>query len=96
MKHSKDSAVDPVDLIREGKIKRYFRGKRKLDYPNLVSHIIQRAAGKDLLFIEDRDYLYMLVNMKSRAPELHQSLPLCRRGGSPVQRSFRDSFQTLL
>lgn len=56
--------MDPIDLIKEGKINRYFRATQKLLVPNLVSHITQRAAGKDSLFIEDNDYLFMLSLMK--------------------------------
>jgi putative transposase len=59
--------MDPYDLIREGKIKRYFRAKRKLNVPQLVFHITQRAAGKELLFIEESDYLFMLWLMKEIA-----------------------------
>ena len=51
-------------MIRQGKVKRIFRAKRKLTLPNLVSHITQRAAGKDPLFIEDSDYLFMLASLK--------------------------------
>lgn len=56
--------MDFDSLIQEGKVQRIFRAKRKLTLPNLVSHITQRAAGKDPLFIEDSDYLFMLVNLK--------------------------------
>jgi putative transposase len=56
--------MDLDELIRQGKVKRIFRAKRKLTLPNLVSHITQRAAGKDPLFIEDSDYLFMLANLK--------------------------------
>ena len=52
--------MDPLELIRDGKIKRYFRATRKLNAPNMVSHITQRAAGKEPLFLEDEDYLAML------------------------------------
>ena len=52
--------MDAFDLIQQGKITRYFRSTQKLNIPNLVSHITQRAAGKDLLFLEDNDYLFML------------------------------------
>jgi hypothetical protein len=37
--------VDPIELIREGKVTRYFRATRKLNVPGVVSHITQRAAG---------------------------------------------------
>lgn len=56
--------MDPIDLVRQEKIKRYFRATRKLNAPNLISHITQRAAGKEPLFLEDNDYLFMLWLMK--------------------------------
>jgi len=59
--------VDPLDLIQQGKISRFFRATRKLNTPTLVSHITQRAAGKDPLFIEDGDYLFMLGLLKEIA-----------------------------
>lgn len=59
--------MDALDLIRQGKIKRYFRTKRKLNTPNLVLHITQRAAGKEPLFLEDSDYLIMLGLLKEIA-----------------------------
>lgn len=59
--------MDPFDLIQQGKISRYFRATRKLNTPTLVSHITQRAAGKDPLFIEDGDYLFMLGLLKEIA-----------------------------
>jgi putative transposase len=56
--------VDPIELIQDGKLHRYFRATKKLDVPHLVSHITQRAAGREPLFIEDDDYLAMLVLLK--------------------------------
>lgn len=56
--------MDSIELIRKGKIKRYFRATRKFNAPNLVSHITQRAAGKEPLFLEDSDYLFMLSLLK--------------------------------
>lgn len=56
--------MDYDELIRQGKVKRIFRAKRKLTVPKIVSHITQRAAGKEPLFLEDDDYLFMLANMK--------------------------------
>jgi len=49
--------VDAIDLVSQGKLKRYFRAKRKLNAPGLISHITQRSAGREPLFIEDEDYL---------------------------------------
>jgi len=59
--------MDPMDLIRAGRIRRFFRATQKLRAPNLVSHITQRAAGKEPLFLEDSDYLTMLGLMKEIA-----------------------------
>jgi hypothetical protein len=55
------------ELIKQGRVKRLFRAKRKLTIPNLVSHVTQRAAGKEPLFLEDADYLFMLGTMKDLA-----------------------------
>jgi len=60
-------SMDQDALIQQGKIKRIFRAKRKLTVPDIVSHITQRAAGKEPLFLEDGDYFYMLANMKDIA-----------------------------
>ncbi len=56
--------MDFDELIQKGRASRVFRAKRKLTMPHLVSHVTQRAAGKEPLFVEDRDYLYMLADMK--------------------------------
>jgi len=59
-----DITMDVLELVRQGKIKRYFRATRKLNVPNLVYHITQRAAGKEPLFLEDNDYLFMIGLLK--------------------------------
>ena len=59
-----DVNMDALDLIKEGRIKRFFRATRKLNAPDLVYHITQRAAGKEPLFLEDNDYLFMLGILK--------------------------------
>lgn len=61
--------MDPLELIREGRIKRYFRAKRKLSAPGLVCHITQRAAGKEPLFLEREDYLGMIWVLKEVSRE---------------------------
>lgn len=55
---------DILDLIEEGKIKRYFRARNKYSFEGATSHITQRAPGKEPLFVEESDYLYMLHLMK--------------------------------
>lgn len=59
--------MDPVDLIQNGKLKRFFRATRKLTSPQLISHLTQRAAGKEPLFVEDSDYIFMLANLREIA-----------------------------
>jgi len=49
-----------IDISEYGKLKRYFRAKRKLNLPDFISHITQRAAGREPLFLEEDDYLYMI------------------------------------
>ena len=61
------AAVDVFDYIKEGMARRYFRATRKLNAPNLVSHITQRAAGREPLFLEDSDFLFMLGVLKEIA-----------------------------
>jgi putative transposase len=58
------TVMDIIELIQQGKISRYFRSRKKLCHAGLVSHITQRAAGKDVLFIDDEDYRSMLGLMK--------------------------------
>jgi putative transposase len=59
--------MDFDELVANGKVKRIFRAKHKITIPNIVSHLTQRAAGKEPLFIEDADYLFMLAELKETA-----------------------------
>jgi putative transposase len=59
--------MDLDELIQHGNVQRIFRAKRKLTVPDVVSHITQRVAGKEPLFLEDGDYVHMLANMKDVA-----------------------------
>ena len=56
--------ADIIDLIEQGKVKRYFRARNKYCFEGAVSHITQHASGTEPLFLEDSDYLYMLHLMK--------------------------------
>jgi putative transposase len=56
--------ADVIDLIEQGKIKRYFRARDKYCFDGAVSHITQHASGTEPLFLEDGDYLYMLHLIK--------------------------------
>jgi putative transposase len=53
-----------MDQLDNGSIKRFFRARRKLNAPGVISHITQRASGADLLFHEEDDFLEMLARLK--------------------------------
>lgn len=53
-----------MDIYTSGKISRFFRATKKIRTANLISHITQRAAGREPLFIEDSDYLFLLWLLK--------------------------------
>lgn len=59
--------MDALDYMSEGKLKRFFRATRKLNAPGLISHITQRSAGREPMFVEDDDYLHMMGLMKEIA-----------------------------
>lgn len=50
--------------IEKGKVKRYLNARNKIIYPGGVYHVTQRAPGRELLFVEDSDYLRMLALLK--------------------------------
>jgi putative transposase len=56
--------MDVFDRIASQRMKRFFRSTRKLNQPGLISHITQRAAGKEPLFIGDRDRLLFIALLK--------------------------------
>ena len=62
--------MDVFDLIEQGKISGLFRARNKISFPGAICHITQHAAGKEKLFLEDSDYLYMLHLLKRTAETL--------------------------
>lgn len=52
------------DLSNLAVRQRVFRARQKLNKPGYISHITQRAAGREPLFLEDADYLTMLGLLK--------------------------------
>ncbi len=56
--------ADVIDLIESGKIKRYFRVRGKPSYEGAITHVTQHSVGKEPLFLEEPDYLYMLHLIK--------------------------------
>lgn len=56
--------MDQFELGEKGKIKRIFVVRNKIIPQGSIVHIIQRAPGKELLFLEKNDYLYFLHLLK--------------------------------
>ena len=56
--------MDYLDVSDLGGRQRVFRARFKLDAPGYYSHITQRAAGKEPLFLENSDYLTLLGILK--------------------------------
>ena len=59
--------MDILDLIKEGKVKRFFQVRNKLSFKGAVYHITQRAPGREPLFLEEADYLRMIKLMKEKS-----------------------------
>jgi putative transposase len=66
--------MDPFELIQQGKVKRHFRSTKQLNSPGTISHVTQRAADKELLFVKEGDYLFMLSLLK-KISEKHSLKP---------------------
>ena len=56
--------MDMRDLGAAGGMQRMFRARYKLSEPGFISHVTQRAAGREPLFLEDSDYLAMLALLR--------------------------------
>jgi putative transposase len=61
--------MDNLNLIEEGKVKRYFNLKYRIVYPEAIYHVTQRAPGMEQIFLERADYLYMLHLLKEKSGE---------------------------
>ncbi len=59
--------MDLEKLRLKGDSQRVFRARYKIEEPGFISHITQRAAGKEPLFVVDSDYLTMLGLLKESA-----------------------------
>lgn len=66
--------MDILDLIKEGKIKRFFQVRNKLSFKGAVYHITQRAPGREPLFTEETDYLHMLKLIKEKSAKFSLDL----------------------
>ena len=56
--------MDPMEALENGRVKRFFSARQKMNAPGVMSHITQRASGAELLFREEDDYLEMLARLK--------------------------------
>lgn len=63
--------MDIFDLIQQGKVKRYFSARNKVSFPGAICHVTQRAPGRELLFVEDSDYLHALHLIKNVSKEFN-------------------------
>ncbi|PIQ89781.1 MAG: hypothetical protein COV72_01045 [Candidatus Omnitrophica bacterium CG11_big_fil_rev_8_21_14_0_20_42_13] len=63
--------MDIEKLVEQGKVKRIFRARNKISYSGACCHITQRAPGRELLFVDDRDYLYMLHLLKTKSKKFN-------------------------
>ncbi len=63
-------------LTNNGEIKSIFSVRNKVIPKGSIAHIIQRAPGKELLFLEDNDYVYFLYLLKEIAKK-HKLKILC-------------------
>jgi len=62
------------NLMEEGKIKRFFQVRNKVAFEGAIYHITQRAPGREPLFIEKADYLYMLHLIKENVKKFDYEL----------------------
>lgn len=65
--------MDAFEAIDIGNKQRVFRAKYKLNQAGVISHITQRAAGKEPLFLENEDYVTMLSLFKECAERFNVS-----------------------
>jgi len=63
--------MDFSDAVASGRAQRLFRAREKVTEPGFISHITQRAAGKEPLFLEEIDYLTMLGLLKESAEKFN-------------------------
>lgn len=57
------------ELIAQGKIKRYLTARHRIVYPGGIYHVTHRAPGREVLFVENKDYLHMLSLLKEISGE---------------------------
>jgi putative transposase len=66
--------MDVEDIIKRSGKGRFFRSTRKLNQAQLVSHITQRAAGREPLFVESSFILGLISDDHSAARRTYKLL----------------------
>ncbi|MBN2482606.1 MAG: transposase [Candidatus Omnitrophica bacterium] len=56
--------MDIIENINQKRIKGYLTTKQRIIFEGGIYHVTQRAPGREILFVEDRDYLYLLKLLK--------------------------------
>lgn len=62
------------EKIRTQEITGYLTLKKRIVYPGAVYHITQRAPGREIIFVEDTDYLKFLSGLKKTAKKFNLNL----------------------
>lgn len=63
--------MDIANLLEEKRLKRFFSVKHKLIVENGLYHVTQRAPGREILFLEEADYLYFLHLLKETSKKFN-------------------------
>ncbi|MCM8786789.1 MAG: transposase [Candidatus Omnitrophica bacterium] len=63
-----------LELIDKNKVKRYLCARNKIIYPGAIYHVTHRAPGREILFVEEKDYLHMLSLLKEISKKFKWSI----------------------
>jgi len=66
--------MDILDKIKSKEIKGYLTLRNRIIFEGAIYHITQRAPGKELVFIEDNDYLKFLSVLKTTVKKFELDL----------------------
>lgn len=66
--------MDIIERIKNEEIKGYLTIKRRIIFEGAIYHITQRAPGRELVFVEDSDYLKLLSLLKKTTKEFNLDL----------------------
>jgi putative transposase len=66
--------MDILEKINSGKIKGYLTINERIIFEGAIYHITQRAPGREILFVEDKDYLQFLKLLKETAKKFKLDL----------------------